>query len=105
MTHDKYDTDILKTLKSIDASLKSIAKSVQPVNTTVVIDNNSEEAVKEFLNSLHRKNVQQGMRNVSKNFQYLYSTAYCICSNTVIQHWIDNMVEFYSLYILRAKQK
>jgi len=25
MTHDKYDTDILKTLKSIDASLKSIA--------------------------------------------------------------------------------
>ena len=43
MTHDKYDTDILKTLKSIDASLKSIAKSVQPVNTTVVIDNNSEE--------------------------------------------------------------
>ena len=28
MTHDKYDTDILKTLKSIDASLKSIAKSV-----------------------------------------------------------------------------
>lgn len=59
MTHDKYDTDILKTLKSIDASLKSIAKSVQPVNTTVVIDNNSEEAVKEFLNSLHRKNVQQ----------------------------------------------
>lgn len=59
MTHDKYDTDILKTLKSIDASLKSIAKSVQPVNTTVVIDNNSEEAVKEFLNSLHRKNVQR----------------------------------------------
>ena len=41
MTHDKYDTDILKTLKSIDASLKSIAKSVQPVNTTVVIDNNN----------------------------------------------------------------
>ena len=59
MIHDKYDTDILKTLKSIDASLKSIAKSVQPVNTTVVIDNNSEEAVKEFLNSLHRKNVQR----------------------------------------------
>lgn len=59
MTHDKYDTDILKTLKSIDVSLKSIAKSVQPVNTTVVIDNNSEEAVKEFLNSLHRKNVQR----------------------------------------------
>lgn len=55
----QYDTDILKTLKSIDASLKSIAKSVQPVNTTVVIDNNSEEAVKEFLNSLHRKNVQR----------------------------------------------
>ena len=26
MTHDKYDTDILKTLQSIDASLKSIAK-------------------------------------------------------------------------------
>lgn len=26
MTHDKYDTDILKTLKSIDASLKSITK-------------------------------------------------------------------------------
>lgn len=45
MTHDKYDTDILKTLKSIDASLKNIAKSVQPVNTTVIIDNNSEEAV------------------------------------------------------------
>lgn len=44
MTHDKYDNDILKTLKSIDASLKSIAKSVQPINTTVVIDNNSEEA-------------------------------------------------------------
>nr|UWH98994.1 MAG: hypothetical protein [Bacteriophage sp.] len=40
MTHDKYDTDILKTLKSIDASLKNIAKSVQPVNTTVIIDNN-----------------------------------------------------------------
>lgn len=58
-THDKYDTDTLKTLKSIDASLKSIAKSIQPVNTTVVIDNNSEEAVKEFLNSLHRKNVQR----------------------------------------------
>ena len=59
MTHDKYDTDILKTLKSIDASLKSIAKSVQPVNTTVVIDNNSEEAVRDFLNSLHQKNIQQ----------------------------------------------
>lgn len=44
MTHDKYDNDILKTLKSIDASLKSIAKSVQPANTTVMIDNNSEEA-------------------------------------------------------------
>ena len=26
MTHDKYDTDILKTLKSIDASLKRITK-------------------------------------------------------------------------------
>lgn len=37
MTHDKYDTDILKTLKSIDASLKNIAKSVQPVNTTLLI--------------------------------------------------------------------
>lgn len=59
MTHDKYDTDILKTLKSIDASLKSIAKSVQPTNTTVMIDNNSEEAVREFLNSLHDKNIQQ----------------------------------------------
>lgn len=59
MTHDKYDTDILKTLKSIDASLKSIAKSIQPVNTTADIDNNSEEAVREFLNSLHQKNIQQ----------------------------------------------
>lgn len=59
MTHDKYDTDILKTLKSIDASLKSIAKSVQPVNTTVIIDNNSEEAVRNFLNSLHQKNIRQ----------------------------------------------
>ena len=59
MTHDKYDTDILKTLKSIDASLKSIAKSVQPVNTTVTIDDNSEDAVRDFLNSLHRKNIQQ----------------------------------------------
>lgn len=49
MTHDKYDTDILKTLKSIDASLKSIAKSVQPVNTTVVIDNDSEEAAKDLI--------------------------------------------------------
>ena len=53
------NTDILKTLKSIDVSLKSIAKSVQPTNTTVVIDNNSEEAVREFLNSLHEKNIQQ----------------------------------------------
>lgn len=59
MTHDKYDTDILKTLKSIDASLKSIAKSVQPVNTTVTIDDNSEDDVKEFLNSLRRQNVQR----------------------------------------------
>lgn len=59
MTHDKYDTDILKTLKSIDASLKNIAKSVQPVNTTVIIDNNSEEAVRNFLNSLQRKNIQR----------------------------------------------
>lgn len=59
MTHDKYDNDILKTLKSIDTSLKSIAKSLQPINTTVVIDNNSEEAVREFLNSLHQKNIQQ----------------------------------------------
>lgn len=59
MTHDKYDTDILKTLKSIDASLKSIAKSVQPTNTTVMIDNNYEEAVREFLNSLYDKNIQQ----------------------------------------------
>lgn len=41
MTHDKYDNDILKTLKSIDTSLKSITKSLQPINTTVVIDNNS----------------------------------------------------------------
>lgn len=59
MTHDKYDTDILKTLKSIDASLKSITKSVQPVNTTVTIDDNSEETVRDFLNSLHQKNIQQ----------------------------------------------
>ena len=59
MTHDKYDTDILKTLKFIDASLKSIAKSVQPTNATAMIDNNSEEAVREFLNSLHEKNIQQ----------------------------------------------
>lgn len=59
MTHDKYDTDILKTLKSIDASLKSITKSVQPVNTTVMIDDNSEDAVRDFLNSLHQKNIQQ----------------------------------------------
>ena len=59
MTHDKYDTDILKTLKSIDASLKSIAKSVQPVNTTVTIDDNSEDAVRDFLNSLHQKKIQQ----------------------------------------------
>lgn len=59
MTHDKYDTDILKTLKSIDASLKNIAKSVQPVNTAVIIDNNSEEAVRNFLNSLHQKNIRQ----------------------------------------------
>lgn len=59
MTHDKYDTDILKTLKSIDVSLKSITKSVQPVNTTVTIDDNSEDAVRDFLNSLHQKNIQQ----------------------------------------------
>lgn len=59
MTHDKYDTDILKTLKSIDTSLKSIAKSVQPVNTTVTIDDYSEDAVRDFLNSLHQKNIQQ----------------------------------------------
>ena len=59
MTHDKYDTDTLKTLKSIDASLKSIAKSIQPVNTTVTIDDNSEDAVRDFLNSLHQKNIQQ----------------------------------------------
>lgn len=59
MTHDKYDTDILKTLKSIDASLKNIAKSVQPVNTTAIIDNNSEEAVRNFLNSLYQKNIRQ----------------------------------------------
>jgi hypothetical protein len=59
MTHDKYDIDILKTLKSIDMSLKSIAKSVQPVNTTVTIDDNSEDAVRDFLNSLHQKNIQQ----------------------------------------------
>lgn len=59
MTHDKYDNDILKTLKSIDASLKSIAKSVQPINTTVTIDNNSEESVREFLDSLRQKNIQQ----------------------------------------------
>ena len=59
MTHDKYDIDILKTLKSIDMSLKSITKSVQPVNTTVTIDDNSEDAVRDFLNSLHQKNIQQ----------------------------------------------
>lgn len=59
MTHDKYDTDILKTLKSIDMSLKSIAKSLQPVNTTVTIDDNSEDAVRDFLNSLYQKNIQQ----------------------------------------------
>ena len=59
MTHDKYDTDILKTLKSIDASQKSIAKSVQPVTKTVTIDDNSEDAVRDFLNSLHQKNIQQ----------------------------------------------
>ncbi|MBC5680845.1 hypothetical protein [Lachnospira hominis (ex Liu et al. 2021)] len=47
MTHDKYDTDILKTLKSIDASLKSIAKSIQVKNTTV--DNDSEEATKDLI--------------------------------------------------------
>ena len=47
MTHDKYDTDVLKTLKSIDASLKSIAKSVQVKNTTV--DNYSEEAAKDLI--------------------------------------------------------
>ena len=58
MYHSK-NTDILKTLKSIDASLKSIAKSVQPVNTTVTIDDNSEDAVRDFLNSLHQKNIQQ----------------------------------------------
>lgn len=44
MNHDKYDNDILKTLKSIDASLKSIAKSIQLTNTPVIMDNNSEEA-------------------------------------------------------------
>lgn len=47
MTHDKYDTDVLKTLKSIDVSLKSIAKSVQVKNTTV--DNDSEEAAKDLI--------------------------------------------------------
>ena len=47
MTHDKYDTDVLKTLKSIDASLKSIAKSMQVKNTTV--DNDSEEAAKDLI--------------------------------------------------------
>lgn len=47
MTHDKYDTDVLKTIKSIDASLKSIAKSVQVKNTTV--DNDSEEAAKDLI--------------------------------------------------------
>ena len=44
MNHDKYDNDILKTLKSIDMSLKSIAKSLQPANTQIIMDNNSEEA-------------------------------------------------------------
>lgn len=47
MAHDKYDTDVLKTLKSIDASLKSIAKSVQVKNTTV--DKDSEEAAKDLI--------------------------------------------------------
>lgn len=46
MTHDKYDNDILKTLKSIDASLKSIAKSLQSINTAV--DNNSEKETEEM---------------------------------------------------------
>lgn len=59
MRYESYEDDILKTFKSIDASLKSIAKSVQPTNATVMIDNNSEEAVREFLNSLHQKNIQQ----------------------------------------------
>ena len=59
MTHDKYDTDILKTLNSIEASLISIAKSVQTTKTTVMNENNYEEAVREFLNSLHDKNIQQ----------------------------------------------
>lgn len=43
MTHDKYDNDILKTLKSIDASLKSIAKSVQPVKTADVYGDGTNE--------------------------------------------------------------
>lgn len=47
MTHDKYDNDILKILKSIDVSLKSIAKSIQVKNTTV--DNDSEEATKDLI--------------------------------------------------------
>lgn len=37
MNHDRYDNDILKTLKSIDMSLKSIAKSLQ-----MVISKNSD---------------------------------------------------------------
>lgn len=43
MTHDKYDTDILKTLKSIDMSLKSIAKSLQSPQITV-----PKETITEF---------------------------------------------------------
>lgn len=32
ITHDKYDNEILKALKSIDMSLKNIAKNIQPAN-------------------------------------------------------------------------
>ena len=43
MRYESYEDDILKTFKSIDASLKTIAKSLQSINTTVDIDNDSEE--------------------------------------------------------------
>ena len=59
MRYESYEDDILKTFKSIDASLKTIAKSLQYINTTVMIDDNSEDAVRDFLNSLHQKNIQQ----------------------------------------------
>lgn len=45
MTHDKYDTDILKTLKSIDMSLKSIAKSLQSPQITVPKGNDKRNSI------------------------------------------------------------